>query len=354
MNIENFDALLDAYLLGDLSLEEASQLRGSLQTDPAARSCFVRNVFIETGLHHLARRESASVGPRQQSTSLGEARRHRTPDRIVRLRRWTVAAIVLVAIGAIAVWRFARQDSTAFARVASGKVLVDGQPQDRLADGATLSVTGPAPAVIDLSDGSRATLDPATQLTIRGRVDSTRQVLQLAAGGGQFQVPNGGGRFRIDSPAGSVTVLGTEFTAVLRSPRTLFLSVAAGSVRFDGSGSAFTLDTGQSRTFGPEPDTNGPKPDAKAKPRVMEGRIHSVDLKAGTFVLVGEKESKTTFTVGVKRGERREDCLLLFDGKPANPTTAMKPDRKASVTYVPVGDDLGALKVEVTSGPGKS
>lgn len=89
--------------------------------------------------------------------------------------------------------------------------------------------------------------------------------------------------------------------------------------------------------------------EGKAKPRVMEGRIDSVDLKAGTFVIVGKKESKTTFKVGVKNGERRNDCLLLLDGKPANPTTAMKPGRKVSVTYVQVGDDLGASKVEVSS-----
>lgn len=353
MNIEQFDALLDAYLLGDLSPEEAAQWQGSLQTDPAARSRFVRNIFIETGLHSLARREPASVAPRQQPTATAGARRQMTPDSIVRLRRWTVAAVVLVAIGAIAVFHFARQESTTFARVASGTVLVDGQSRDRLADGATLSITGPAPAVIHLSDGSRATLEPATQLTIRGRKDSTRQVLQLTAGGGQFQVPYGGGQFRIDTPVGSVTVLGTEFTAVLRSPQTLFLAVVAGTVRFDGSGSAFTLSTGQSRTFGPEPDINGPEPDTKAKPRVMEGRIHSVDLKAGSFVLVGQEESKTTFRVGVMNGERRDDCLLLLDGKPA-PATAMKPGRKASVTYVQIGDDLGASKVDVTSGPGKS
>jgi hypothetical protein len=89
--------------------------------------------------------------------------------------------------------------------------------------------------------------------------------------------------------------------------------------------------------------------EGKAKSQVMKGRIHSLDLKAGTFVLVGEKESKTTFRVGVKNGERRDDCLLLLDGKPANPATAMKPGRKASVTYVQVGNDRGASKVEVTS-----
>ena len=89
--------------------------------------------------------------------------------------------------------------------------------------------------------------------------------------------------------------------------------------------------------------------EGKGKPRVMDGWLHSVDLKAGSFVLRGKNESQTTFRVGVKTGERRADCLLLLDGKMANPETAIKPGRKATVTYVKVGDDLGASKLEVMS-----
>ena len=87
----------------------------------------------------------------------------------------------------------------------------------------------------------------------------------------------------------------------------------------------------------------------KGKPRVMDGWLHSVDLKAGSFVLRGKNESQTTFRIGVKTGEKRDDCLLLLDGKMANLETAFKPGRKATVTYVKVGDDLGASKLEVTS-----
>jgi hypothetical protein len=258
-----------------------------------------------------------------------------------------LAAGVLVAIGLIVVFYFVRHDSSALARVVSGAVLVDGQPRERIGEGSSLSVTGLTPAVIDLSDGSRATLDPATQLILRGHVDATRQVLYLTAGGGEFQVSTGGGQFRIDTPAGSVTVLGTKFTAVLRSPRSLFVSVATGTVRFDGGGETFTLSTGQSRTFGPEPDH--PALPVAAGPQVESGWIRSVDLTAGSFVLAGKNESQTTFRIGVKTGEGRADCLLLLDAQPANPQTAMKPGLKATVTYVKVGDDLGALKVEVTS-----
>lgn len=86
----------------------------------------------------------------------------------------------------------------------------------------------------------------------------------------------------------------------------------------------------------------------EAQAAVAEGYIHSVDTKAGTFVLGGRNESQTTFRIGVKTDKGRDDCLLLLDGKMAKPD-AMKAGLKASVTYVKVGDDLGASKIEVTS-----
>jgi len=348
MNLDRFDELLDAYLLGELSEEQSAQLQEALQSDPAARRRFVQTVLIEAHLHRLARSEAVSPTPRQQRPPEAGPRRHRTLGGIARLRRLALAAVALVAVGAIAVFYFVRQGSGTFARVVSGNVLVDGQTRDRIAEGATLSVPGPTPAVIDLSDGSRATLDPGTQLTLRGRVDTTRQVLHLTSGGGQFQVPHGGGQFRIDTPAGSITVLGTQFTAVLRSPRRLFLSVAAGTVRFDREGETFALSTGQSRTFGPEPDRPPPRvaPDAQ----VMDGTIHSVDLKAGTFVLGGKNESQTTFRPLQKNEGRREATSILLDGQKATFEAAVQPGHKASVTYVKVSDDdLWVWKVEVTS-----
>ena len=48
---------------------------------------------------------------------------------------------------------------------------------------------------------------------------------------------------------------------------------------------------------------------------VAVGYIHSVDLKAGTFLLGGRNESQTTFRFGVNRGER-EACLLYTSPSP--------------------------------------
>ena len=88
----------------------------------------------------------------------------------------------------------------------------------------------------------------------------------------------------------------------------------------------------------------------KAKPTVTEGWIHSVSLEAGTFVLGGKNESQTTFRCLLKVEGRREATTILLDGEKATFEAAIKPRRKASVTYVKVSDDdLWVWKVAVTS-----
>ena len=88
----------------------------------------------------------------------------------------------------------------------------------------------------------------------------------------------------------------------------------------------------------------------KGKPRVVDGWIHSVDLKAKSFVLGGKNESQTTFRVAVKVEGNREAAHVLLDGQKATFEAAIQPKRKASVTYVKVSkDDLWVWKVEVTS-----
>ena len=90
--------------------------------------------------------------------------------------------------------------------------------------------------------------------------------------------------------------------------------------------------------------------EGKAEPKVMDGFIHSVDLKAGTFVLGGKNESQTTFRPLQKNEGRREATSILLDGQKATFEAAVQPGHKASVTYVKVSDDdLWVWKVEVTS-----
>ena len=90
--------------------------------------------------------------------------------------------------------------------------------------------------------------------------------------------------------------------------------------------------------------------EGKPEPKVVDGWIHSVDLKAATFVLGGKNESQTTFRCLLKVEGRREATHILLDGEKATFEAAIKPGRKAAVTYVKVSDDdLWVWKVEVTS-----
>ena len=90
--------------------------------------------------------------------------------------------------------------------------------------------------------------------------------------------------------------------------------------------------------------------EGKLKPQVVDGWIHSVDLKAKSFVLGGRNESQTTFRVAVQVEGKREPAHVLLDGKKATFEAAIQPKRKASVTYVKVAeDDLWVWKVEVAS-----
>lgn len=90
--------------------------------------------------------------------------------------------------------------------------------------------------------------------------------------------------------------------------------------------------------------------EGKVKPQVTGGFIHSVDPKAKSFVLGGKNESETKFRILVENEGDREAATLLLDGKKAAFEAAIKPGRKASVTYVKVGkEDLWVWKVDVMS-----
>lgn len=334
MNPDRLDELVDAHLLGELSPQQAEELQQELRTDSDARRLFVQSILLDAHLHRLARSE-VDAGAMSGNAA--------APRRVMRLRWLAAAAMLLIAIGAAAWFHFARPGPDTLARVSSGTVLVNGQPSDRVPEGATLSVAGSGPATIRLPDGSQATLDPSTRLVVRGRVDGVRQLLRLISGGGQFQVPNGGGQFRIDTPAGSVTVLGTQFTVAIRSPDVLFVSVLTGTVRFDHDGKAFTLSTGQSRLFGPEPSPSTLPAEGIGKVMVKTGAIQAVDANAKSFEVTLPPRPLTFACNG--------ETEITLDGKASTFDEAITVDRNATVTYHKEGEEVRvASKVAVKTG----
>ena len=340
MNLDQIDKLLDAYLLEDLSPEQAAQLRESLQTDSAVRQRFVQSIFSEAHLHPQSRGETDASVPDAEHPPQAGPRGHMAPF-AQRLRRLALAAIVLLALGTVAVFYFTRQSPDTYARVSSGNVLVNGQSLDRIPNGAAVTVPGPALAVIQLSDGSRATLEPATQITLRGRVGSVRQVLLLNAGGGEFLVPHGGGQFRIDTPAGSVTVLGTKFTVQLRS-RALVVSVASGIVQFDRQGQeSATLTAGQGRQFGAATDRIILRPATSRPVPHMAGTIQSVDLGARAIVLATE-EGQRTYAFA-------QDIRVTIHGEPGA-IAELTPGMNATLTLTAEQNEVIEIQVHLEAG----
>jgi len=243
-----FEALLDRYQGGEATPAEVAELVQLLRTEAALRTVFVEHHLLQAQLYKAgaAGAKDAQVAPRRRSRAV----------------RWLVAALLLIAVGLGLVSFIARPGN----EVVAGQVLVDGIPTSRIPDGAEFMVSGSSSAVIQLADGSQATFDPASQAIIRGRSDEIRQGVELTQGGGKFQVAHAGGsRFRVQTPVGSVTALGTEFTVQLeakqkktgrREKLALAVAVTEGSVQVDVAGKSFVLQVGDNRRFEDDGDQN--------------------------------------------------------------------------------------------------
>jgi hypothetical protein len=220
----------------------------------------------------------------------------------------------VIALGAGLAWRLARRPrSPAFHKVVSGSVLVEGSPRDRLRTGEAVRIAGSAPAVVHLADGSRAELDPASEAVLAGRAGRARQVIALDRGGGRFTVRPGAGEFRVETPLGSVTALGTQFTVRLvrgerkegDRRRSLAVAVAEGSVRVDAAAKSRTLAAGQSCLVAGE--------EFRAdEGRTVRGTVLLVDGARGALVLVSGGDRPRRYDLGLA-----PQAEVLSDGRPA-------------------------------------
>lgn len=125
-----------------------------------------------------------------------------------------IAVVVMLLFGVAPEARVTRVSSAAGAASAGPLVLRSGQPIQPIA------VAGGAPQVaVDLSDGSRLTLDAGTRL--EPLVATDREVLfRLAQGRTLFDVrPGGPRRWIIEAGIASVEVVGTEFSVDRQTDR---------------------------------------------------------------------------------------------------------------------------------------
>jgi hypothetical protein len=128
-------------------------------------------------------------------------------------------------------------------------------------------------------------LNVGSQGVVHGRLNGARQVFELTRGSGRFRVEKGTGVFRVDTPAGKITVLGTEFDVELqpgmkrgvddmnaKTALTLVVAVVVGSVQVDWTGGHVTLSNGQRQAFAAEAgDREGEGRRAREGDRDREG-----------------------------------------------------------------------------------
>ncbi|MSQ96114.1 MAG: hypothetical protein EXR98_16385 [Gemmataceae bacterium] len=256
MDADRFEMLLDRYQGGEATAEETAELEKLLRDEPTKRRRFVERVLLEVQLRKAF------------GSNLPMTRPVQTPARS--LRRWFVpfaamAATLLLTVSAFLAYQWSRPETLALELLA-GNVTTGGQEAQRIAAGEWFEVVGASPAVLRLTDGSRAEFEPTSKALIQRDPGDARQAIELTQGGGKFQVVHGGGVFQVKTPVGNVTALGTAFSVKLQPQRkgkadakgklAMNVLVTEGSVRVDAGGKSQILGAGKNRVFGDDGQQN--------------------------------------------------------------------------------------------------
>src|SRR5262245_12048462 len=263
----DWDFLIHRHLAGDeLTEEQRTALNERLRKFPRLRKRLAEMAFEQANLRDaLTVSEAVPILIVPEPAPAPAPLLKPSPD-LVRRRAWMVpvaaAAACLAIMVGIVVWTAA---PAAPFKVVAGEVKVEGPK---------VEVAGAAPALFRMSDGSEAELAPASSAVFHGRKGDARQVVELSQGTGKFKVAKAPDSFRVDTSAGRVSVLGTEFTVELRKqkkgPPALAVSVASGRVRVEAAGQKKELGPGESRVFGEEPPPEKKDPPAVKKDAPVE------------------------------------------------------------------------------------
>jgi ferric-dicitrate binding protein FerR (iron transport regulator) len=246
-----FEILLERFQGDDATPDELAELETLLRANPDKRRILVERLLLEVQLHKAFR----GIAPVKQA-----------PVAPMRMGWFVpVGAAAAVLLFALSGWLIfypylGRRDGPASV-IESGQVRAGNATVSRVAANVPFVVEGTVAAVVRLPDGSRAELDPATEAIVHTQAGDARPVVELTQGGGKFSVPPGQGRFRVETPLGTVVVLGTEFTVRIGAQKdaagneapSLAVSVLSGKVQVQTGGDDHVLIAGSSRVF-PEPE----------------------------------------------------------------------------------------------------
>jgi ferric-dicitrate binding protein FerR (iron transport regulator) len=309
---------------------ERAELGRLLAQDPAVAAAFAQATRVDAFLSQRFGEEGALADIRPLIAT-GEKSSRRA---VRRPWRWLAAAIVLFAVGVGLYFQFGRNSPSPqpvpapMFQVVSGEVRIGGNPAARIPEGATVAVAGNQPATIVMPDGSRTELAPASIAVFQGSKNDLRQMVELIRGTGKFLVAKGNGQFRVETAAGTVTVLGTEFTARLQGrekprfpPATILnVDVTEGSVQVDSAGKAVTLTKGERREFVAE------------KKADLVGRIEAVREEGKIIEVVGERTPRVTLRVTPQTGKERIGGPRLMPGQRVS--IWLDPEAKDTALYI--------------------
>jgi ferric-dicitrate binding protein FerR (iron transport regulator) len=307
------------YLDGAASAAELGELQQILQQSPAAADAFARASRLEADLLALF---SEEPGRLRHTEVLAAIERHQ------RRRHWWVRALCLALAASLLLflsgpllWWLAQPEIVPpppeGSTVLQGQVLVAGEKVQRLRDGDSFRVAGLLPALLQLSDGSRALLQPNSRVVVHGRTPDSSQRIELLSGEGRFEVTRSGDAFRVETAVGRVTALGTDFSVKLTQPdkgdpvmRTqqllLAVMVFTGLVQVEANNGTHLLEAGQSRVFGQEEQQREQR---RIATRPTGGIV--VEVKDGKLTIALDRRgqgNEKTYDVDVK-------AMVFEDGK---------------------------------------
>jgi ferric-dicitrate binding protein FerR (iron transport regulator) len=337
------------YLDGLTTAAEFAELEKLLQGDPVAADTFARLSRLDADL---------SAQFYEEPLRLREAAVLHAIERDRRRRRWwghglrlaVAASLLLLSSGSLSWWLGQPQPVVTQQIgnvVLEGEVLVEGQSVEHLDDGQALMVAGPAPALLQLSDGSQARLEPASEAVVHGASEGVAQRFELIEGAAQFVVHRAREPFLVDTPAGSVRAEDSEFKVRLTKSEPgdpqlkmkqslLAVMVVSGLARVE-TDNTYRLEAGEKRVFAFQRDATGPKPvwfvvDPGADGRATEQREGIRARLPGLIVGVvsDAKDNKLTIAFGRRTNPTQETfdvgaaVKVLVDGKPGKVTDLVK------------------------------
>ena len=247
--------------------------------------------------------------------------------------------MLLIIIGSIVYWGVTTNPAPVEShRVIGGQVFTNGATSDVLRDGDSITVGEDGPALIQLADGSKVELEPASRAVLHGVTEQARQVVELVEGRGAFRVTDGGGQFKVKTSIGQVNVLGTEFTVKLLSPEKgedktkkaarMTVMVRSGVVRVDIANQSYTVREGDGYLFAAEgPQLATPLAGSASDFKPDPSKTYYIDCPD-----TGARLSADGTEVSVRRGSWSDTFAI--------PKAVEQSEKGTNVkwAFVPVGD----------------